>query len=873
MPPPPAPLAHRRTRVNSVNFNLSLPLSPPQTPESPSCALRKMSLSKGATFHVPSSPPAEDDPVLSIPYLARRSPTCSHTSLMSLISDKRDVAAQSIQDFEHTFSGARGKRSSTHRRLSSDFDRQLRQYKRAASPLDEGLGSSISPSSEKELSRTLSRALSFKDSALGSSVKSEGVAAGDDASVQDLIQGWLARCVLLEGVGINTSSEETNNSGLAPSRNRQQGNRAPKATSTIGSAVTQSIAPRSHHRVPRLSKFARQKVKKNILDPILQEERFELFHPLVSSLGPKPNKSIGCLRDLEQSLIIQAQVSTAPNLTDDPDTYRLWLLAQTLAVSQQLYRTFGEFSIQLVLDTYQHLAESEQRRPTERPYDSGYFLDLVQQVGRLAAQVGRRREAIVNGEEAEPTEEDDSYSPYVPLTTINPSKLDSQFISDDEVTLEGGLGETGEIAELVRWRNGKGTSLRTMQPYEPLLGLKRQHSSESLDEDVARSMARRKKGEVPQIIERKCADPTCDKVFTRKCDLAKHEKTHSRPFKCPERTCKYHDQGLPTEKEMQRHINDKHDPNPQYYNCKYCTFKTKRESNCKQHMEKKHGWTYERVKGSGKFVRTPGQTPQTPSVDYSPSPAPSTNTNIWETGSTTPSDAYDGSGMHTPLDQAAVMDFNNFSAVPYSGSLFPNQASQYIQSEDDLGYETSMQAPNYPLPTFGSRYTAPINTQPAAGQYGRSPVTPAYSTITYDQESPAMKRMEVKIDYTSPDTYNGLPTPNSNFLQTHSRNPSISYDSPMNVEGQTFGEDMLLMNGMGTSMNSDAFVSHSQLPVERDFPLFQTEAGPSDYMSRHGTSSYGAQNFSSNMDQGFQNGDYTIEDNDFDVDTYLDMEY
>lgn len=412
-----------------------------------------------------------------------------------------------------------------------------------------------------------------------------------------------------------------------------------------------------------------------------------------------------------------------------------------------------------------------------------------------------------------------------------------------------------------------------MQPYEPLLGLKRQHSSESLDEDVARSMARRKKGEVPQIIERKCADPTCDKVFTRKCDLAKHEKTHSRPFKCPERTCKYHDQGLPTEKEMQRHINDKHDPNPQYYNCKYCTFKTKRESNCKQHMEKKHGWTYERVKGSGKFVRTPGQTPQTPSVDYSPSPAPSTNTNIWETGSTTPSDAYDGSGMHTPLDQAAVMDFNNFSAVPYSGSLFPNQASQYIQSEDDLGYETSMQAPNYPLPTFGSRYTAPINTQPAAGQYGRSPVTPAYSTITYDQESPAMKRMEVKIDYTSPDTYNGLPTPNSNFLQTHSRNPSMSYDSPMNVEGQTFGEDMLLMNGMGTSMNSDAFVSHSQLPVERDFPLFQTEAGPSDYMSRHGTSSYGAQNFSSNMDQGFQNGDYTIEDNDFDVDTYLDMEY
>lgn len=774
-----------------------------------------MSLSKGATFHVPSSPPAEDDPVLSIPYLARRSPTCSHTSLMSLISDKRDVAAQSIQDFEHTFSGARGKRSSTRRRPSSDFDRQLRQYKRAASPADEGLGSSISPASEKELARTLSRALSFQDSALGSSVKSEGVAAEDNVSVQDLIQ------------------ENTNDSGLEPSRNRQQGNRSHKATSTTQSAVTQSIAPRSHHRVPRLSKFAKQKLKKNILDPILQEERFELFHPLVSSFGSKPNKSIGCLRDLEQSLILQAQ---------------------TLAVSQQLYRTFGEFSIQLVLDTYQHLAESEQRRPTERPYDSGYFLDLVQQVGRLAAQVGRRREAIVNGEEPEPTEEEESaYSP------------------EDEVTLEGGLGETGEIAELVRWRNGKGTSLRTMQPYEPLLGIKRQHSSESLDDDVARSMARRKKGEVPRIIEMKCADPTCDKVFNRKCDLAKHEKTHSRPFKCPEKTCKYHHEGLPTEKEMQRHVNDKHDPNPQYYNCKYCSFKTKRESNCKQHMEKKHNWTYERVKGSAKVVRTPGQTPQTPSMDYSPSPAPSTNTNIWETASADTSDTYNASGMHTPLDQAAVMDFNSFPTAPYSGSLFPNQASQYTQAEDDLGFETSMQAPAYPTPAYGGRYTAPINTQPSMGQYGRSPVTPAYSTITYDQESPAMTRMEMKIDYTSPDTYNGMPTPNSNFLQPHSRNPSISYESPMNMDGQAFGEDTVLINGMDSGMNPNAYVSHSQLPVE-DFPLFD-EAGPSNYLSRAGPSNYAGQSFFPSMEQEYQNVDYSCGgDNELDIDSFLNLD-
>ena len=791
---------------------------------------------------------------------------------MSLISDKRDVAAQSIQDFEHTFSGARGKRSSTHRRFSSDFDRQIRQYKRAASPVDSAIGSSISPSSEKELARTLSRALSFQDSALGSSVKSEGIAtAADNVSVQDLIQGWLARCVQLEGVGINTFSENTNDSGLEPPRTRQQGNRSHKPTAQ--SAVTQSIAPRSNHRVPRLSKFAKQTLKKNILDPILQEERFVFFHPLVSSLGSKTNKSIGCLRDLEQSLIFQSQVSTAPNLTDDPETYRLWLLAQTLNVSQHLYRTFGEFSIQLVLDTYQHLAESEQRRPTDQPYDSGYFLDLVQQVGRLAAQVGRRREAIVNGEEIEPTEEEElAYSQYVPLT-INPRKLDSHFIREDEVTLEGGLGETGEIAELVRWRNGKGTSLRTMQPYEPLVGIKRQHSSDTLDDEVARSMARRKKGEIPKIIEMKCADPTCDKIFNRKCDLAKHEKTHSRPFKCPEKTCKYHHEGLPTEKEMQRHVNDKHDPNPQYYNCKYCSFKTKRESNCKQHMEKKHGWTYERVKGSGKVVRTPGQTPQTPSMDYSPSPAPSTNTNIWETGSNTNSDAFTASGMHTPLDQAAVMDFNTLPIAQYSGSLFPHQSSQYVQADDDMGFETSMPAPAFAMPASYGRYSAPINTQPVQGQYGHSPATPAYSTITYDQESPVMTRMEMKIDYTSPDTYTGLPTPNSNnYLQPHSRNPSISYESPMNMDGQAFGEDTVLMNGMGNGMNLDAFVSHSQLPAD-DFTLFNDDAGPSNYMPRAGPSNY-AQSFFPSMEHDYQRADYSCGDEsmgDLDIDNYLNL--
>src|SRR5271155_5807998 len=100
MPPPPL-------RCSRLNTTLAFPPSPPHSPGTSPCSPRKMSLSKGATFHVPSSPPTEDDPVLSIPHLTRRSPTSSHFSLLSLIFDKEGVAERSIKDFEHTFSGAR----------------------------------------------------------------------------------------------------------------------------------------------------------------------------------------------------------------------------------------------------------------------------------------------------------------------------------------------------------------------------------------------------------------------------------------------------------------------------------------------------------------------------------------------------------------------------------------------------------------------------------------------------------------------------------------------------------------------------------------------------------------------------------------------
>jgi hypothetical protein len=440
----------------------------------------------------------------------------------------------------------------------------------------------------------------------------------------------------------------------------------------------------------------------------------------------------------------------------------------------------------------------------------------VQQVGRLAAQIGRVRQARAENIESE---DDQAYSP------------------EDEITLEGGLGETGEMAELVRWKNGKGTSLRTNEPYVPTPGIKRQHSSEALDDDVERSMARRKKNAEPRIVELKCSDKTCGKIFSRKCDLAKHEKTHSRPFKCHDKQCKYHELGLPTEKERDRHYNDKHASDPVFYNCQFCEFKTKRESNCKQHMEKKHNWEYERVKGNGKKIKTtPGATPKTPSLDYSPSeqsPAPS---NYWDDGSSvhgslaesTMVSPYDQPTMVLPFDQP-IPSFDSYSNHAQPGMpLFPRQDQQrrFIQASNDFGFQTGVPNQSYSNTQYQG-YPRPINTSNMSPQLMRTPLTPAYSAIS--SYGPSPQNMTINMDYAGAGSQwngTGFPTPNSGYLRPHSRNPSISFESPLNQPGHDFSMHEPVMGGM----EEDLYITHSQLPND-DFQFNDFTVATSGYGS------------------------------------------
>jgi len=216
----------------------------------------------------------------------------------------------------------------------------------------------------------------------------------------------------------------------------------------------------------------------------------------------------------------------------------------------------------------------------------------------------------------------------------------------ENVSLHGGMSHNGKAPELVRRRaDGKTISIATGREVSPedlaASTMKRHMSDIDADEDEAlRSMARRKKGAKPEIHE--C--PLCDKEFKRPCDLTKHVKTHERPWKCTDETCKYYEVGWPTEKERDRHVNDKHSSEPALYHCMFkpCPYTSKRESNCKQHMEKAHGWEYVRSKSNGKgklnnVTRLPrGSVPQSPaSVMLTPlTPlAPSPSTQSWSTSS------------------------------------------------------------------------------------------------------------------------------------------------------------------------------------------------------------------------------------------------
>ncbi|KAI7787082.1 zinc finger transcription factor ace1 [Diaporthe eres] len=360
-----------------------------------------------------------------------------------------------------------------------------------------------------------------------------------------------------------------------------------KTSSVKPSTITRSAAATT--TLPGLSNRATNKICEHILKPLLAKPELKTFHPLVIDCPRRiKEKEILCLRDLEKTLLL-----IAPESTKVAD---LWL-------------DFCLTTVHCIQATVEYLTDREQTRPRDPPYGSGYFIDLVEQLQVYAKQIADAKDKKPAGDNMD----------------VNAS---------DEIKLHGGIHVNGRPVQLVRVnKDGKAISLATGEVVEMdedndgPVKVKRSASEEAADEDeIMRSMARRKKNASPEeLAPKKCREPGCTREFKRPCDLTKHEKTHSRPWKCPIESCKYHDYGWPTEKEMDRHCNDKHSIDPPMYKCLFppCPYKSKRESNCKQHMEKAHGWQYVRTKTNGgkKTASKSGSvTHRTPQIQGLPTP-------------------------------------------------------------------------------------------------------------------------------------------------------------------------------------------------------------------------------------------------------------
>ncbi|QIW98110.1 hypothetical protein AMS68_003628 [Peltaster fructicola] len=486
-----------------------------------------------------------------------------------------------------------------------------------------------------------------------------------------------------------------------------------------------------------LSEYAKDQIHKHIVKPILREQTLKEFHPLIKEVPRKiGNKEINTLRELERALIF-----LAPEYTPSPSKYL----------------AFCERTIRVLHTTVTTLHESDQRAPADRPYTQGYFVDLVEQIRKYALILAATREKQAKGE-----------------------KLDEMDYSPDEsITLEGGVSHNGKQAELVRHKDGKLISVTTGQvlSFEDLASasMKRPITEEDdeLADEVARSMARRKKNAKPEI--HTCE--LCDKEFKRPCDLTKHVKTHERPWKCPETDCKYHALGWPTEKERDRHVNDKHSSAPSLYHCLYppCPYTSKRESNCKQHMEKAHGWQYVRSKNNGKSRASDATRLPQGSIPPSPSSAlltpltpiaPSPSVQSWSTTS-----------HRESMPPPSIAGPSNYGTPAYAHAS-PDFSGHFNYSNFDNFNFNDMQA--FPMtPMSEDRRTS----MSGASSHGLILDGSVYS----DAITPDDLNMEASFSLDGP-LFPQQPTPNSNLglssgmdyndFSTDSAGPSSAYISP-----------------------------------------------------------------------------------------------
>lgn len=575
-----------------------------------------------------------------------------------------------------------------------------------------------------------------------------------------------------------------------------------------------------------LSDHAAGQIQKHVVSPILREQALKAFHPLVASVPRRiSTQQIVTLRDLEKKLIFLAPVSTTSgDLKDLAVTHSICF--QDYSCSPAAYLQFCETAIHCLHATVDNVHESDQHAPTDRPYTNHYFSDLVEQIRRYAAILAATRDREAKGEAADKMD----ISKYVALKDLVLSCHNTDtnnLCRDEKLELYGGMLQNGKPAQLVRQKkSGTIISMETgevLTPSKPdaVMTPKRAMSSEVDDDGVRRSMARRKKGALP--VTYTCSQGACDRIFPRRCDLTKHMKTHERAWKCrKDRDCEYTVKGWPTEKERDRHENDKHNPDAVKYNCEFCDYFSTRPENTKAHQEKKHSWDYVRqktIKGS-KASKARAKAP----VKRASRPAPSTSSTPFSVEQSPITHSHPSTSVSPPT---MITPYTADEVSPYDSPMLDVPTDFRPEFGNHFSFDFSNMGMSMP---FSTDSLAPMPTPSLMGDRRASNgsstmnTTPIGDTSFEDAMIPPTPE---DLDFTN-SLFNGyiFQQPQDNvFLGASASNTTATFVQPTISPHFRLGnlEDPTLSVPQLYSQMDQAFCSEGAM--NDDFQLFDTTAG------------------------------------------------
>ena len=375
--PPAASYYHMNISSPTTAFNLTHPLR------------------KSSTFHAPTSPSGDHDPILNIPSLPRRSLTCSKDLELLATGDGR--IAQIIGAVDRSLSGLEEFASDSQETYVAEAlpVPSFMLHANVSNSDHVGIDRNHTSTAPSQIYRTGSiKRHHASDSGIGSTVSSsEASMSGKHAGIKQgmtFASPAYSRDALLMTEAVSSNPHTVRPIGSTPSALDE--GRVHTGINGLPASATGSMAGSQH----ALSEYACKQIQKHIILPIVREPSLKDFHSLVHGIPYRvARKEITCLRDLEKVLLWLAPVSPCSSLWLRSLVQSLIFGAKKWSRTKNSFLTFCETSIQCIHTTVEHLNEHDQRRPTDRPYTNGYFLDLVEQVRQYATMLAASRSLVV----------------------------------------------------------------------------------------------------------------------------------------------------------------------------------------------------------------------------------------------------------------------------------------------------------------------------------------------------------------------------------------------------------------------------------------------------------------------------------------------